>query len=131
MKVTLMGETPSKKNSRINTRSGRSFPNQRYMKWHNAVVSQLNQLLFAKQIEAFPEGMKVSMTVKFIHGDLVRRDSDNQLSSILDTLVDAKILSDDNWKVIPEKHIYDLFEKNNARCEIEIKPYIEYVFKEC
>ena len=131
MKLTLQGEAPSKKNSRINTRSGRSFPNQRYMKWHNTVISQLNYLLMTKQIEPFPEGMKLSMTVRFFHGNLVRRDSDNQLSSILDTLVDAKIIPDDNWKVIPEKHIYDLFDKNNARCEIEINPYIEYVFKEC
>ena len=115
-----MGETPSKKNSRINTRSGRSFPNQRYMKWHNTVVNELQVLLLQKQIHTFPEGVKVKMTVHFIHSDRVRRDSDNQLSSILDTLVDAKILPDDNWKVIPEKHIYDEYEKGNARAEIEI-----------
>lgn len=121
MKITLQGEVPSKKNSRINTKSGRSFPNQRYMKWHNAVVSQLNYMLLTKQLISF-EGMKVKMTVTFWHDTLRRRDSDNQLSSILDTLVDAKILSDDNWKVIPEKHIYDKYEKNNARCEIEIEP---------
>jgi len=121
MKITLQGEVPSKKNSRINTKSGRSFPNQRYMKWHNAVVSQLNYMLLTKQLISF-EGMKVKMTVTFWHDTLRRRDSDNQLSSILDTLVDAKILSDDNWKVIPEKHIYDKYEKDNARCEIEIEP---------
>ncbi len=120
MKVTLMGETPSKKNSRINTRSGRSFPNQRYVKWHNTVVNELQVLLLQRQIQTFPEGVKVKMTAVFYHGDLVRRDSDNQLSSILDTLVDAKILPDDNWKVIPEKHIYDKFDKGNARVEIEI-----------
>ena len=121
MKITLQGETPSKKNIRINTKSGRSFPNQRYVKWHKAVVSQLNYLLLTKQLISF-EGMKVKMTVTFWHDTLRRRDSDNQLSSILDTLVDAKILSDDNWKVIPEKHIYDKYEKDNARCEIEIEP---------
>lgn len=121
MKITLQGEVPCKKNSRINTKSGRSFPNQRYMKWHNAVVSQLNYMLLTKQLISF-EGMKVKMTVTFWHDTLRRRDSDNQLSSILDTLVDAKILSDDNWKVIPEKHIYDKYEKDNARCEIEIEP---------
>ena len=121
MKITLQGETPSKKNNRINTKSGRSFPNQRYMKWHDAVVSQLHYLLMTKQLVSF-ECMTVKMTVTFWHGDKVRRDSDNQLSSILDTLVDAKILSDDNWKVIPEKHIYDKYEKDNARCEIEIEP---------
>lgn len=122
MKITLQGEVPSKKNGRVmNCKTKRSFPNQRYKKWHDAVVSQLNYLLLTKKIVSF-ECMTVKMTVTFWHGDKVRRDSDNQLSSILDTLVDAKILSDDNWKVIPEKHIYDKYEKNKARCEIEIEP---------
>lgn len=120
MKITLQGETPSKKNSRINTRSGRSFPNQRYTKWHDGVVSELNYLLLTKQIQSFKD-VKVKLEVTFYHGDLVRRDSDNQLSSILDTLVDAKILEDDNWKIIPRKIINDEFDKNNARCEIEIE----------
>lgn len=121
MKITLQGETPSKKNNRINTKSGRSFPNQRYVKWHDSVVSQLHYLLLTKKLVSF-ECMSVKMTVTFFHDTLRRRDSDNQLSSILDTLVDAKILSDDNWRVIPEKHIYDKYEKDNARCEIEIEP---------
>ena len=120
MRITLEGECPSKKNSRINTRSGRSFPNQRYMKWHNAVVSQLHLLLLQKQIHAFTD-CKVRMTVTFTHDTLRRRDSDNQLSSVLDTLVDAGILEDDNWKIIPEKHIYDKYKKDHARCEIEIE----------
>ena len=120
MKITLQGETPSKKNSRINTRSGRSFPSERYTKWHNAVVSQLNYLLLTKQIISY-EGMSVRLTITFYHENRKRRDSDNQLSSVLDTLVDAKILSDDRWTVIPEKHIYDKLDPNNARCEIEFE----------
>lgn len=119
MKFTLMGETPSKKNSRINTRSGRSFPNARYQKWHSRVVSELNYLLLARKIHKF-EG-PVKLTATFTHENQIRRDSDNQLSSILDTLVDAGIITDDNWKVIPEKHIYDRFEKDNAKVEIEIE----------
>ena len=121
MKTVLQGETPSKKNSRINTRSGRSFPNQRYMKWHNAVVSELNYQILRKQLKILPDDIKICLTVTFYHENLLRRDSDNQLSSVLDTLVDAKILPDDNWKIIPEKHIYDKYDKGNARCEIEIE----------
>lgn len=120
MKFTLFGETPSKKNSRINTRSGKSFPNQRYMKWHNSVVQELNIMLLKKNIWPITNS-KIKLTITFYHGDLVRRDSDNQLSSILDTLVDAKILPDDNWKVIPRKVINDEYDKGNARCEIEIE----------
>ncbi len=38
--IILTGETPSKKNSRINTKSGRSFPNARYMR--GGIMKQLN-----------------------------------------------------------------------------------------
>ena len=124
MRIELKGETPSKKNSRINTRSGRSFPNQRYVKWHDMVVSELHFLIMKKQLEMIPKDTQISLTVTFIHGDQKRRDSDNQLSSILDTLVDANILPDDNWKIIPEKHIYDKYEKNNPHCVIEIKEFV-------
>ena len=121
MKITLLGECPSKKNNRVfNTKTKRSFPNQRYKKWHDAVVSQLHLLMLQKQIYAITN-CKVKMTVTFVHDTLRRRDSDNQLSSVLDTLVDAGILEDDKWRVIPEKHIYDKYEKGNARCEIEIE----------
>ncbi len=121
MTITLQGEVPSKKNSRINTKSGRSFPNQRYMKWHDSVVAELHLLILQKKLTRIPEDIPVNMGVTFFHGDMKRRDSDNQLSSILDTLVDAGVLLDDNWRVIPEKHIYDRYEKGNPHCVIEIK----------
>jgi len=90
------------------------------MKWHNAVVSELNYLLLTKKIHSFV-GVKVRLTLTFWHGDLVRRDSDNQLSSILDTLVDAGILEDDNWKIIPRKIINDEYDRGNSRVDIEIE----------
>ena len=91
------------------------------MRWHDAVVSELHFLMLRKEIQPFSEGKRVRLTASFIHSDRARRDSDNQLSSILDTLVDAGILPDDNWKVVPEKHIYDSYEKGNARCEIVLE----------
>lgn len=129
MKITLLGETPSKKNSRINTKSGRSFPNQRYVKWHDAVVSQLHFLLLKKQLTVVPEGVPVKLSATFYHSDMKRRDSDNQLSSVLDTLTDVGIICDDNWKVIPEKHIYDFYDKKNARCEIVIEELKDFSIK--
>lgn len=41
----IQGETPSKKNSRINTSSGRSFPSKRYQEWHKTAVFQIMQQL--------------------------------------------------------------------------------------
>lgn len=123
MKITLMGETPPKKNSRItNTHTGRTFPNPRYMKWHDAVINELTYLLMTKKIKDFL-GKKIKLTVNFFHGNLHIRDSDNQLSSILDTLKDARIISDDNWRVVPRKIVNDEYDKGNARCEIEIEEF--------
>lgn len=116
--IYLQGETPSKKNSRINTRSGRSFPSKRYMDWHNNAIAQIYQQL--QIFTPIDKDEQVKLIVTFYHGDLKRRDSDNQLSSILDTLVDAKVLPDDNWRIIPRKEIIDEYDKNNARCVIKI-----------
>lgn len=41
-----------------------------------------------------------ALYLEFTHGDRVRRDSDNGVSSILDLLVDCGILPDDNWMVV-------------------------------
>ena len=127
MTITLDGETPSKKNSRINTRSGRSFPNKRYQEWHSQAVGALLALIANGKIGRIADGTAVRLTATFFHGDLKRRDSDNQISSVLDTLVDAGILPDDSWKVVPEKHIYDRLEKGNARCVVDIEEIMEEV----
>ena len=116
MRIVIHGETPSKKNSRVNTRSGRSFPSRRYMEWHDCAVAQV----LSQGAGHVPRGGRVSVTMTFWHGDRRRRDSDNQCSSVLDMLVDAGVLPDDSWAVVPEKHIYDRHEAGKARVEIEI-----------
>lgn len=119
--IVLNGETPSKKNSRINTKSGRSFPSKRYVKWHNDAVAQICKQQMTGEILSIGNNEQVRLTAVFYHGDFKRRDSDNQLSSILDTLVDAGVLVDDCWSIIPEKHIFDAYDKDNARCVITIE----------
>ena len=88
--ITLTGQVPSKKNSRINTRSGRSFPSKRYSEWHKLALKQL------EGEEKFPE--RVGIEYSFYQQDNRRRDISNQLESINDLLVDAGLLEDDDWK---------------------------------
>lgn len=123
MTLVISGECPSKKNSRINTRSGRSFPSKRYTAWLNSALIQLVDQIAdfrrnGKQL-AFERGLE--LTVTFYHGDLKRRDSDNQLSSVLDMLVDAQVIPDDNWEILPIKHIFDAYDKGNPRCVISLE----------
>lgn len=121
MKFCISGETPSKKNSRINTRSGRSFPNRRYVKWHDNAINELRTAMNENKWKPVFEGEKIELSLVFYHGDLRRRDSDNQLSSVLDTLIDARIIPDDNWQVVPRKIVLDEYEKGNPHCIVEIK----------
>lgn len=92
----LDGETPSKKNNRIGLRSGKNIPSEKYRKW-----------LQAKKIELFRQGIlcqpidkPVKISFVFYHKDERTRDTDNQISSILDLLKDAKVIKDDNWKIV-------------------------------
>lgn len=114
-------ETPSKKNSRVvDRRTGRTFPNKRYTEWHKAAA------LYVRQQHAHPidEGPFV-IYMEFTHGDKIRRDSDNGVSSILDLLVDCGILPDDNWMVVSKINVSNLYDKGNPGVQISINPLTE------
>lgn len=99
--ITITGEAPSKKNSRVvNTRTGRTFPSKRYRQWHDTAVKEIK--FFWKNRKPLE---KVSATFCFFHKDNRRRDSDNQVSSVLDTLIDAGVLDDDKWQEIYEHRV--------------------------
>ncbi len=116
MKIILTGETPSKKNSRImNTKTKRSFPNPRYVEWHDAAIIQLRQ-----QIGFQKAPIPCSVTITFFHGDKRRRDGDNGLSSVMDMLKDAGVLVDDCWELVPHQEVWNELDKGNAHCEIII-----------
>lgn len=95
LSYVLDGETPSKKNNRIGLRSGKNIPSEKYRKW-----------LQAKKIELFRQGIRqpidkpVKISFVFYHKDERTRDTDNQISSILDLLKDSKVIKDDNWKIV-------------------------------
>lgn len=111
-------ETPSKKNSRVvDRRTGRTFPNKRYTEWHKAAA------LYVRQQHAHPlNDGPFALYLEFTHGDRVRRDSDNGVSSILDLLVDCGVLPDDNWMVVSKINVSNLYDKGNPGVHISIIP---------
>lgn len=116
MKIILQGETPSKKNSRIiNTKTKRSFPNPRYVEWHDLAILQVRS-----QLKGWNAPVPCSIRVIFFHGDKHRRDSDNAMSSILDMLKDCGTIIDDCWEYIPHLESWNFYDKNNSRCVIDI-----------
>ena len=111
----ITGETPSKKNSRINTRSGRSFPNKKYIAWACAALAEL----IKQKRPCVPIDCPVKLSVNFYHADNVCRDSDNQLSSLLDVLQDVGILADDRWQIVQAINVRN-FKADSSWCEIAI-----------
>lgn len=92
----LDGTIPSKKNSRINLKSGVSIPSKDFTTWQNDAIkvvrSQTRERFFNP----------VSMEVLLYFGSDTRADQDNKLSSILDMLVECCLLPDDKWQNVPQ-----------------------------
>ena len=105
--IELTGVIPSKKNSRVNTRSGRSFPGKEYTKWHRYALIELKRRVTEYEARgvSFPLTECGLLTLNVLFPDGRRRDLDNALSSVLDTLKDAGIIRDDNWKEIREINV--------------------------
>lgn len=115
MKLVVSGTTPSKKNSRINTRSGRSFPSKRFTDWEKIALKEIEPQ--KEPIKSYP----VSVTMIFFNSDNRRHDLDNQCSSILDTLSKSKVITDDNQNYIDCIQLqYGGVDKAEPRCEIYI-----------
>ncbi len=117
MIVQLPFETPSKKNSRVtDTRSGRTFPNARFVEWHKKAVLWLRSHYKCERIEG-----PVAIRLDFVHPTKRRMDADNGTSSIFDLLVDVGILPDDCWTIIMEHSVKNRYEKGVASCTVEIE----------
>lgn len=113
MKLVILGRIPSKKNSRINTRSGMSFPSSKYTAWHKDASTQLS----IQKIEPFKTGQGVNLT--FYMPDNRRTDLTNKAESVMDLLVDNGILDDDSWQITGTVGLFcQGIDKENPRVEI-------------
>ena len=112
VKILLTGIVPSKKNSRINTRSGRSFPSSKYTAWHKDAVLQL------QGIKPIKKGTPLIFTY---YSDSMRSgDLSNKWQSIEDTFTDCGIIEDDNWFQLPDIHMrFGGVDRDNPRAIIE------------
>lgn len=114
VELVLEGSVPSKKNSRINTSSGRSFPNKNFTDWHDDAIKQVRIQTKAR----FYNPVKVEVIIYY--GDLKDADSDNKLTSILDMLVDAFVITSDKWKKVPSGSFDSVYRKGKPGATIKI-----------
>lgn len=128
IRFIINSETPAKKNSRIVLRNGRNIPSKKYQEWHKDATEQIHRQAELQSAELFPMvpiTEEISVVLTFYHGDQRRRDSDNGTSSILDLLTDCGIIIDDKWQIVREIKVRNYYEKNEARCVIEIEKFKE------
>lgn len=93
--ITLQGSVPSKKNSRINTSDGKSFPSKDFVQWQDNSLKDVRR----QTRERFLKPVCIEVIIYF--GSDARADLDNKVTSILDMLVDAMVLPDDKWQNVP------------------------------
>lgn len=119
-KLTIPGQTPSKKNSRnLFVRNGRpiNIPSKIHQDWFKNAVKELKgtELPICKD--------KVTIDYMFYLKDLRDRDVDNMIASINDLLVHLNVISKDSWKTLCIGMGDGILDRENPRCEITIKPY--------
>lgn len=112
--LVLTGSIPSKKNSRINTRSGKSFPSKSFEDWQ---VDSIQDIRTQSRIR-FYNPVCIDIVVFFT--DLKRADLDNRVTSILDMLVEAFVLKDDKWQDVPQITVRGEYRKNGPGAVIGI-----------
>lgn len=95
VELRLEGNVPSKKNSRIRTRSGSYIPNKNFYEWQDDALRQLR----TQTRERFYNPVKVEILIYF--GTNIRADLDNRVTSVLDMLVESLLLKDDKWQDVP------------------------------
>ena len=86
---------PSKKNRRI-LAFGKSFPPKEFLLWQKAVKKSV-ALLTKGSIEPYDADGPCTVSIVFGISDLRRRDIDNMVTSWLDALQEAGVISDDSW----------------------------------
>lgn len=98
LELVLTGNIPSKKNSRVNLKSGVSIPSAAFRNWQTEALWQVKQQTRKRIVKP----ARLEVTIYF--GTNVRADLDNRITSILDMLVEAMVLQDDKWQYVPEIH---------------------------
>jgi Holliday junction resolvase RusA-like endonuclease len=118
MKLVIEGKTPSKKNSRnIFVRNGRivNVPSKLYKEWHEYAMIQLKQQFKNLQVAEYP----IAIDVIIYYGTKHRHDLDNALGSIMDALVDAEVIADDDVTHISQITIqHGGLDRDNPRAEV-------------
>ena len=116
VEIVLKGRVPSKKNQRINTRDGRSFPSKKFTEWQEDAMWAVRE----QTKERFIDPVKIDITLQF--GDRGKADIDNRITSMLDMLCEVLLITDDRWERVPEVTARAYYEPKKWGAIIKIEP---------
>lgn len=114
IELILDGNVPSKKNSRIRTRSGSSIPSKAFYDWQESAMQQVR----LQTRERFFKPVAIEAIVYFPTN--IRADLDNRLTSILDMLVECVVLRDDKWQDVPQIAVEAKYRKGEGGAFVRI-----------
>ena len=105
VEIFLVGNIPSKKNSKqifFNKKTGKRFitSSDNFKSWHDVA---LKSIIEQKTPHFLKENLKVDITLNY--GSKRKFDLSNKAESILDLLVDAGIIIDDNFTIVKQLNL--------------------------
>mgnify|MGYP000861602785 CR=1 FL=1 len=115
IELVLEGNVPSKKNQRINTQDGLSFPSKAFSDWQDSALGQVRR----QTRHRFLKPVQIEVIIYF--ATLGKADVDNRLTSILDMLCEALVLKDDKWESVPLMKVEASYRPRKAGAFIRIE----------
>lgn len=95
VELVFRGTIPSKKNSRINLKSGVSIPNNKFVQWQDEQIIELRRQSRHRFFNP------VSLEVIIYFATIGKADIDNKVTSLLDMFTEALLIPDDKWQNVP------------------------------
>jgi Holliday junction resolvase RusA-like endonuclease len=118
--LTIRGPIPAKKNENKITCAGRyprTYKSKRFINWYEPALEELGYTYKGETIE-----QTKSIVLRYYLKTKRKKDLTNISESIMDLLVDARVLKDDEYKVVPDvRMVFMAIDKENPRCEVEIE----------
>ena len=132
MTITLIGNTPAKKDSaRIVRAGGRPLllPSARHEQWYRANAAALGARIVRGRVRpedrltsyggvSLPLPGRTRISIRFYRDSRRRWDYSNALDAVQDLLVDLGILSDDNADVLCVGNLTHALDRGNPRAEV-------------
>lgn len=120
MRLVVTGEVPSLKNSKqifVNKRTGKPFitSSTNSKKWQTEAKRQLTEQFAGYKVSGYP----INVALTFYYSTKRRKDLDNSCSSVMDALVAAGVLEDDDINHVDTISIsFGGYDKQAPRVEI-------------